>query len=109
MSYRKCQKGAALLMSMIALAVLSAWAVSICSVSGVNVQLAENQRKVNSALSSAQSGLECGKYIVEDTLSYLPSTGYNLVTDDEADVTWTTLCARVQAQPWVNGQAQDLI
>jgi hypothetical protein len=90
---------------MIFLAILSAWAVSICSMSGVNVQLAENQRKVNSALSAAQSGLECGKYIVEDTLNYLLSTGYNHVTDDEAEATWNTLCARVQAQPWVAEQA----
>ena len=105
MTYRRCRKGAALLISMIVLAILSAWAVSIYSMSGAAVQLVENQRKIDSALSAAQSGLECGKYIVEDTLNYLPSTGYNHVTDDEAEATWNTLCVRVQAQPWVAEQA----
>ena len=105
MTYRRCRKGAALLISMIVLAILSAWAVSIYSMSGAAVQLVENQRKIDSALSAAQSGLECGKYIVEDTLNYLLSTGNNHVTDDEAEATWNTLCARVQAQPWVAEQA----
>ena len=58
MAYRKCQKGAALLISMIILAVLSAWAVSICSISDAGVQLAENQRKANRARANAESGLD---------------------------------------------------
>ena len=58
MTYRRCRKGAALLISMIVLAILSAWAVSICSMSGVNVQLAENQRKADSTRACAESGLE---------------------------------------------------
>jgi Tfp pilus assembly protein PilX len=58
MTYHRCRKGVALLLSMIVLAILSAWAVSICSMSGVNVQLAENQRKVNHARASAESGLD---------------------------------------------------
>ena len=57
MTYRKSRKGAALLISMIVLAILSAWAVSICSMSGTGVQLAENQRKVNSTRACAESGL----------------------------------------------------
>lgn len=57
MSYRKSSKGAALLISMIVLAILSAWAVSICSMSGTGVQLAENQREVNSTRACAESGL----------------------------------------------------
>ena len=97
MTYRKSRKGAALLISMIVLAILSAWAVSICSMSGTGVQLAENQRRVNSALSAAQSGLECGKYlVVHETLPYLESTSSNFVTDTQADTVWVTLCDRVQ-------------
>jgi len=57
MTYRKSRKGAAILISMIVLAILSAWAVSICSMSGTGVQLAENQRKVNSTRACAESGL----------------------------------------------------
>ena len=57
MAYRRCCKGAALLISMIVLAILSAWAVSIYSMSGANLQLAENQRKVDHARASAESGL----------------------------------------------------
>ncbi len=57
MTYRKSRKGAAFLISMIVLAILSAWAVSICSMSGTGVQLAENQRKVNSTRTCAESGL----------------------------------------------------
>ena len=57
MTYRKSRKGAALLISMIVLAILSAWAVSICSMSGTGVQLAENQREVNSTRVCAESGL----------------------------------------------------
>jgi hypothetical protein len=90
---------------MIFILVFCALAVSMASLSGVNVQIADNQRKANSALSAAQSGLECGKYIVKDTLNYLPSTPYNYVTANEAEAAWVTLCARVQAQPWVNNNA----
>lgn len=57
MSYRKSSKGAALLISMIVLAILSAWVVSICSMSGTGVQLAENQRKADSTRACAESGL----------------------------------------------------
>jgi len=100
-----CQKcrGSALIISMIFVLVFSALAVSLATLSGTNLQLANNQHKVNSALAAAESGLECSKYIAANTP--LPSTGYNFVTEDEADQTWNTLCAHVQAQPWVNGQA----
>lgn len=58
MTYRRCRKGAVLLLSMIIFAILAAWAVSICSMTDTNVQLAENQRKVNLARTSAESGLD---------------------------------------------------
>ena len=62
MTCRKYRKGAALLLSMIVLAVLSAWAASIYSMSGANLQLAENQRKADHARASAESGLEIIRY-----------------------------------------------
>jgi len=62
MTRRKYRKGAALLLSMIVLAILSAWAASIYSMSGANLQLAENQRKADHARASAESGLEIIRY-----------------------------------------------
>jgi hypothetical protein len=62
MTFRKIRKGSALLMSIIVLATLSAWAVSIYSVSGTNLQLAENQRKADSARACAESGHEIMRF-----------------------------------------------
>ncbi|MHC4574836.1 MAG: hypothetical protein ACYS76_12030 [Planctomycetota bacterium] len=47
MSFCKIRKGS-----------LSSWAISIYSLSGSNLQLADNQRKADSARASAESGLE---------------------------------------------------
>jgi len=58
MTGRKYRKGAALLLSMIVLGILSAFAAAIYSMSTANVQLAENQRKADHARASAESGLE---------------------------------------------------
>ncbi|MHC4659377.1 MAG: pilus assembly PilX N-terminal domain-containing protein [Planctomycetota bacterium] len=62
MSFHKARKGAAFLMSMVVLAIISAWAVSIYSISGANVQLAENQRKADCARACAESGLEITRF-----------------------------------------------
>jgi hypothetical protein len=103
----KSRKGVALVLAMVVLTVISVWAVSICSLSGTNLQLADNQVKYYSALAAAESALDCGKYVVAETVPLLPSTPLNFVSVAEADLAWSTLCARVQAQPWVNGQAQE--
>ncbi|UCE98694.1 MAG: pilus assembly PilX N-terminal domain-containing protein [Planctomycetota bacterium] len=71
MTRRKYRKGAALLVSMIVLAMLSAWAAAIYSMSGANIQLAENQRKANHARASAESGLE----IIRHWVSYVSIPG----------------------------------
>ncbi|HUW18098.1 MAG TPA: hypothetical protein VMW16_02225 [Sedimentisphaerales bacterium] len=68
---RKIRKGSAFLMSMIVLAVLSTWAISIYSISGSNLQLAENQRKADSARATAESGQE----IVRLWLNYVEIPG----------------------------------
>lgn len=49
-------------MSMIVLGILATWAVSINSICGTNVQLAENQHKSNSARACAESGHEIVRY-----------------------------------------------
>jgi len=54
--------GAALIVSMIFVLVFSALAVSLATVSGTNVQLANNQHKANLAFCAAQSGLEVLRY-----------------------------------------------
>jgi len=88
------RQGSALLISMIFIVVFSALAVSMATLSGTNVQLASNQRKVNSALLAAQSGLECGKYVVATVT--LDKTGRNYVTNTEANKVWTDLCTHLQ-------------
>jgi hypothetical protein len=87
--------GSALLISMMFIIVVSALAVSMATLSGTNAQLAENQHKVNSALLSAQSGIECGKYIAATTT--LDKTGYNYVSNAEANKAWSDLYQRLQS------------
>jgi len=66
MKRHKNRKGAALLMSMIVLTILSTWAVAIYSISGTNVQLAENQCKADGARAAAESGVEVMRYWLSD-------------------------------------------
>lgn len=56
------RRGAVLIISLIFVVIFSALAVSMASLSGTNVQLASNQHRLNSALSSAQSGLQVMQY-----------------------------------------------
>ena len=77
------RKGAVLIVAMIFLVIFSALAVSMATQSGTSIQLASNQHKINAALSAAQSGLECGRYIIANTP--LPSTAQNIVTADQAN------------------------
>jgi hypothetical protein len=88
---------------MIFVLIFSALAVWMATLSATSVQLASNHHRVNSALSAAQSGLECGRYIIANTL--LPSTSINVVTTTQANDAWSALCSQVQVQPWVAGQA----
>jgi len=55
---RRQRRGIALLISMIFILVFSALAVSLAAMSGTNVQIADNQRKINGARASAESGHE---------------------------------------------------
>ena len=56
------RRGAVLIISMIFVLIFSTLAVSMATMSGTNVQLASNQRKLNSTLSAAHSGLEAMQY-----------------------------------------------
>ncbi|MFZ2149273.1 MAG: pilus assembly PilX N-terminal domain-containing protein [Sedimentisphaerales bacterium] len=94
-SARLNRRGVVLIISMLFVLIFSALAVSMATLSGTNVQLASNQHKVNSALSAAQSGLECGKYIV--TTVNLGETGLNYVTTAQANQVWADLCQHIQS------------
>ncbi len=89
------RRGVVLIISMIFVLIFSALAVSMATLSGTNVQLASNQHKTNSALSAAQSGLECGKYIIATV--NLGETGLNYVTTAQANQVWTDLCQHIQS------------
>jgi hypothetical protein len=92
----KKYSGSALIMAMIFVVICSALAVSLAGMSNSNIQLASNQQKVNSALSAAQSGIECSRYLISLTLPLLPSTNKNVVSDSEAGQVWTILCQKLQ-------------
>lgn len=89
------RRGAILIIAMIFLVVFSALAVSMAAFSGNNLQIASNQHKVNSALLAAQSGLECGRYLIAN-IPTLPSTAQNVVSSSEADQVWNILCQHLQ-------------
>ncbi|MBN2182678.1 MAG: hypothetical protein JW715_12270 [Sedimentisphaerales bacterium] len=52
------KKGTVLIVSLIFVIVLSSLAISIASMSGINVQIADNQCKINRARACAESGME---------------------------------------------------
>ncbi len=55
-------QGTVLVISLILVIVLSTLAVSLASLSGINVQLAENQSKMNHARASAESGMDVTRF-----------------------------------------------
>lgn len=93
---RGTRRGAALILSMIFIAIFSALAVAMASFAGVNVEVASNQHKLNTALLAAQSGLECAKYLVRT--APLGATHTNTVSDTDAETAWTKLCDYAQTK-----------
>lgn len=87
-------RGTALIMAMIFLVVCSALALSMAAMSGENIQVASNQHNATSALSAAQSGLECGKFLIK-TLT-LPASNKNVISLQEANKVWNMLCQQLQ-------------
>lgn len=57
-SVHRRHRGAALIISMIFVLIFSALAVSLATISGTNVQLADNQRKADCTRACAESGLD---------------------------------------------------
>ncbi|MBN1972762.1 MAG: pilus assembly PilX N-terminal domain-containing protein [Sedimentisphaerales bacterium] len=90
----KKNHGSVLIMAMILIVICSALAVSIAAMSNTNIQLASNQQKVNTALSAAQSGLECCRFLTKTFT--LPSTNRNNITSADADLVWGILCQKLQ-------------
>ena len=71
------RRGAALIVSMIFILVFSALAVSMATLSGINIQLASNHHNVNGALASAASGVE----IIRFWLSQVAISGTTAPTE----------------------------
>ena len=67
-SARRRRAGAALIVSLIFVLIFSALAISMATVSGNNVQLANNQQDLGSALAAAQSGQEVMRYLLSRVL-----------------------------------------
>lgn len=63
---KNIRRGAALIIAMIFMAVLSSLGFAMLSMSSANVQIADNQRQGNLAITNAQSGLEVLRYWIDD-------------------------------------------
>jgi len=85
----------AVVLAIVFIAVFSALAVAMATVSGSNLQVSSNQRKLNAALRAAESGLECARYMVRAVT--LPETNVNYVTDAQANQVWSNLCTFVRS------------
>jgi Tfp pilus assembly protein PilX len=59
---REWRQGSALILSLIFIVIFSAMAVAMAGMSGTNVQVAENQRKLDNTRGCAESGLEVLRY-----------------------------------------------
>ncbi|MFC1765710.1 pilus assembly PilX N-terminal domain-containing protein [Planctomycetota bacterium] len=72
------RKGIVMILSMLFLATFSAFAIALSSMSGSNVQVADNQRKALRALASAESGLEISRFWLSHVTmpSSTPSANY---------------------------------
>ena len=96
------RRGAALILSMIFVVVFAALAVSMAGMSGTNVQIADNQHKVNGALTSAESGLDVMRYWLSRVLipSSTASSDYLAAV---VDILQTDLAANDISNITVNG------
>jgi Tfp pilus assembly protein PilX len=70
------RNGAVLIVAMIFVVIFSALAISMATMSGTNTQIASNQRKVDCALGSAESGLDVERYWL-DTVMFPSDTPEN--------------------------------
>ena len=72
---KKSRKGIALITAMIFVALFSAFAVSLATISTNNLKISDNYRHANNALTNAQSGLEVMRHYLSDlrVLGSIPS------------------------------------
>jgi hypothetical protein len=88
MNFRKIRRGAAMIMSIVVLAILAAWAVSISSISGINLQLAENQKKtIHSSLQTTLTDYAINNISPDYTC---PSPGAGAITISTVTLDSTT-------------------
>ena len=83
-SVRSKNRGAVLIISMIFLFIFSALAVSMASMSGNNVQIAENQRKADHARACAESGFNVIRFWL-NRVSISGTTAEDLIFSQIAD------------------------
>jgi Tfp pilus assembly protein PilX len=74
-------RGAAFIISMVFVVVFSALAVSMATLSGTNVQIAENERKGDCARACAESGVEIIRFWL-NRFSVAGSTDMGVVFDN---------------------------
>jgi len=65
-SYSLIRRGVVLVLAMVFLAVFSVLSLSMATMSGTNLQIAENHRTANAALSATESGLDACRYWLSD-------------------------------------------
>ena len=84
------QEGAVLILTLIVMVVVSAWAVGVATMANANLQMAENHHKANLALAAAESGLETIRYYLSRIKmpSSTPAPQYfaTIVADLNADL-----------------------
>lgn len=86
--------GIALLAALIFVLIFASFSVGILSMASANLQVSGNHQKSNMALNAALSGLEYARWIAANTDTG-ESTHINTVTDEQANLVWNNLCARV--------------
>ena len=94
------QRGIALIITMIFLAIFSALSVAMFTMSVTSVQASENHMESNHAMNAALSGLEYAKYLVSNAGSVdvvLDYAAYKAEDfSSQADAIWNTLAASEQ-------------
>lgn len=85
--------GVVLIVSMLIMAIITVWSVSLFAISNTNTQVAYNHKRIDNALSAAQSGLETARYIIAQVSEDLKNnaayrTSSNTVSDAEANIIW---------------------
>ena len=94
---RRYRKGMALIIAMIFVVIFSALGISMATMSGVNVQIANNHHNLNAALAAAESGQEVVRYLLSHVLisSSTPQDQYlsEIITAVQTDLNDNSISA----------------